>query len=363
MPVPTETIWELEPHTGAKHALLRLYLQRWFRILSTANKKLNYIDGFCGPGRYKGAEPGSPLVALEAARGIAAKVERVNFLFTDEDRDRIEHLKSELSAADIPPNFRIAAKNEAFADRLTSFLNKVDSRGGQLDPTFVFIDPFGFAGVPYTLVKRILEKPKCETFITFMINSVNRFLTHPEENLRRHMSEIFGTDECFKVGENRFDRLRDLYQRQLENAAEFVRYFEMRNVQNNVVYLLFFATNNRLGHIKMKEAMWSVDPHGDFKFSDRTSSQPIIFEPNQSEPLWPLMYERFKAKTVPAGDVRLFVEDKTAFLEKHMKAALLEHESLFPPDFSPIKVAPLKADGTKRIKKTFPDSALITFPK
>jgi len=51
------------------------------------------------------------------------------------------------------------------------------------------------------------------------------------------------------------------------------------------------------------------------------------------------------------------------FLEKHMKAGLLEHESLFTPDFNPIKVAPLKVDGTKRIKKTFPDGAVITFPK
>jgi three-Cys-motif partner protein len=363
MPLPSETIWDLEPHTGAKHALLRFYLQRWFRILGTANKTLNYIDGFCGPGRYKGGEPGSPLVAIEAARGIARNVSHVNFLFTDERPDRIKHLESELAAADIPPNFRIVTRNEAFADRLTSFLNKVDARGGKLDPTFVFIDPFGFAGVPYTLVKRILEKPKCETFITFMINSVNRFLAHPEENLRQHMSEIFGTDECFQIGDNRFDRLRNLYQEQLKKAAEFVRYFEMRNRQNNLVYLLFFATNNRLGHIKMKEAMWSVDPHGEVRFSDRTSAQTVLFAPNQAELLWPLILQEFRATTVTAGEVRMFVEDRTAFLVTHMKAALLDHESLFTPDVDPITVDALKADGTKRIKRTYPDGAVITFPK
>src|SRR5688572_21530575 len=118
MAVPTEAVWELEPHTGAKHALLRLYLQRWFRILGAANKRLNYIDGFCGPGRYKGGEPGSPLVALEAARGIADRVDRINFLFTDERKDRIDHLEAELAVANVPPNFKVVPRHAAFAERL-----------------------------------------------------------------------------------------------------------------------------------------------------------------------------------------------------------------------------------------------------
>src|SRR5215813_12195612 len=166
MAVPTETISDLEPHTGAKHALLRFYLERWFRILATANRKLNYIDGFCGPGRYKGGEPGSPLVALDVARGVANRVDRISFLFTDEDKARIEHLKSELAATNIPGNFHVVTKNEEFAQSLTNILNKLEDSGERLAPTFVFIDPFGFAGVPYQLVKRILQKPKCETFIT-----------------------------------------------------------------------------------------------------------------------------------------------------------------------------------------------------
>ena len=30
MTVPSETIWPLDPHTAAKHEILKLYLQRWF---------------------------------------------------------------------------------------------------------------------------------------------------------------------------------------------------------------------------------------------------------------------------------------------------------------------------------------------
>ena len=72
--------------------------------------------------------------------------------------------------------------------------------------------------------------------------------------------------------------LRNLYQRQLEKAAEFVRYFELRDKNSRIVYYLFFATNNALGHLKMKEAMWKVDPLGDFTFSDSTNpNQQILF--------------------------------------------------------------------------------------
>jgi three-Cys-motif partner protein len=68
MPSPTGTLWPIEPHTQAKHAILRRYLEAWFPILSTYNKRVVYLDGFCGPGRYEGGEPGSPLIALNVAK-------------------------------------------------------------------------------------------------------------------------------------------------------------------------------------------------------------------------------------------------------------------------------------------------------
>ena len=68
MAVPTDTIWPIEPHTSAKHQILRKYLDAWLPILGTYNKRIIYIDGFAGPGEYVGGEPGSPIIALEAAR-------------------------------------------------------------------------------------------------------------------------------------------------------------------------------------------------------------------------------------------------------------------------------------------------------
>src|SRR5215475_1669133 len=65
--VPKDTIWPIEPHTSAKHQILRNYLDAWLPILGKYNRRIVYIDGFSGPGEYAGGEPGSPIIALEAA--------------------------------------------------------------------------------------------------------------------------------------------------------------------------------------------------------------------------------------------------------------------------------------------------------
>ena len=67
MAIPTKTIWPLDPHTLAKHEILRRYLQCWFPILNTYHGRIIYVDGFCGPGRYSKGESGSPIIALEVA--------------------------------------------------------------------------------------------------------------------------------------------------------------------------------------------------------------------------------------------------------------------------------------------------------
>jgi hypothetical protein len=249
---------------------------------------------------------------------------------------------------------------ENFADIVTELLDRLDSAGWSIAPTFVFIDPFGFAGVPYSLVSRLLKKQRCETLITFMVDSVNRWLSHPNKSVRDHIEEIFGTDECFKIaGPDRSERLRDLYQRQLKEQAKFVRYFEMRNQSGHAVYFLFFAGNHRLGHIKMKEAMWAVDPDGEFRFSDLTNSgQRVMFGTDQSPLVWPLIYERFRGRKVEVREIREFIEDDTPFLAKHMRAALLQQGI---SSSTQLQIHPLKVDGKPRRKRSFPDEAVISF--
>ena len=131
-------------------------------------------------------------------------------------------------------------------------------------------------------------------------------------------------------------------------------YFEMRDRKDRTQYYLFFATNHRLGHIKMKEAMWSVDTDGEFRFSDATNpNQLVLFERDIISQILDQLRDLFGAKgMVTCSVVQTFVEDKTPFLRKHLTAALRQGEAS-----GRIVVEKLKTDGTKRRANTYPDNA------
>src|SRR5688572_18089678 len=95
MAAPKTTTWRLEPHTRAKHEILRRYLQAWTPILSkSGSPRILYIDGFAGPGRYAGGEDGSPVIALQAALRHRERIHsEICFLFIEEDRERAAMLE------------------------------------------------------------------------------------------------------------------------------------------------------------------------------------------------------------------------------------------------------------------------------
>jgi hypothetical protein len=123
---PKTTIWDLEPHTAAKHEILRRYIQAWAPILSQANfPHLVFVDGFAGPGRYSEGEEGSPVIALKAVidqpRPIKAKV---NFHFIELDEKRADHLTSEIELLNLPPK-------RAFQDVFPEVWNSYAPRPGR----------------------------------------------------------------------------------------------------------------------------------------------------------------------------------------------------------------------------------------
>ncbi len=65
----------------------------------------------------------------------------------------------------LPDHFKVFPETRKFHEKLAEVLGEVDKRGGKLASTFAFIDPFGFSGIPYALVERLLEKKSCEVLI------------------------------------------------------------------------------------------------------------------------------------------------------------------------------------------------------
>ena len=143
----------------------------------------------------------------------------------------------------------------------------------------------------------------------------------------------------------------------LTTYAKFVRYFEMRNIDNRPIYYLFFASNNAKGHLKMKDAMWKVSKEGDFKFSDATDpDQIVLFEREDfGEDVFSLIKEKFEKKKYDVDILKIFVQDETAFLDKHVTQAFK-----FAEANDLIEVEPIKKDGKKRRKGSFPVGTFIT---
>jgi three-Cys-motif partner protein len=358
--VPKDTIWALEPHTAAKHQILVCYLAAWFPILARYNGRVVYLDGFSGPGIYTGGEPGSPIVALRAAIDHRHPLKKdIDFFFIEERPDRADRLEAEIAKLALPANIHFNVQRGHFAETFGATLADIERRGLKMAPTFALIDPFGFSGLPYALIRKLLSHPKCEVLISFMVESINRWLTDPKEDIAAHIAETFGTQEAAALAlqPNRVEALRDLYLAQLKKLARFVRYFEMRNRSNRVVYYLFFASNNEVGHARMKDAMWKVDPRGEFEFSDATNvAQTVMFENPHAEDLAEQIFSKFvTAGKVPVLRVKEFVNDETAYVGKHMTHALKILE-----ENSRLTAGAKKSNGDRRHGKTFPDEVIIT---
>lgn len=365
---PRDTIWPLEAHTRAKHAILRKYLQAWFPIMTRYNARVIFLDGFAGPGEYQGGEPGSPIIALDTLishryPGMYSK--EVLFLFIEKDPARRKHLVALLEkreATDTSPDgIRWEVYEGTFDETMTDLLNELEQQSLRLAPTFAFIDPFGYSGTPMRTVSRLMHHEKCEVLINFAYENINRFLTAENPANQAHYDELFGTDAWRSLDvrslppDDRARRIHDLYQAQLSTmgGAAFVRSFSMRDIGNKTEYYLFFGTNSLTGLDKMKRAMWDADPFGSYQFSDYTNTDaPMLFQPQpQYGILRRMLEEHFRGHTPTVRQIEEYVVAQTPFHSGQFKTAVLK---------------PLEAEGriqpvprqSRRRKFTFGDPAM-----
>lgn len=308
-----------------------MYLDAWLPILTSWNKRVLYIDGFAGPGKYKGGEDGSPIIAIKAVKEHKTKIEsEIVMLFIEKESDRCSYLENKIKSMDIPKNISYQCICKEFAAALEEIFNFLDEQKKRIAPAFVFIDPFGFAGIPMKIIKRIMENKRCEVLITFMYEDINRFVKN--KKIWNCLNETFGTEEWKKVidiksTKEREQLLYSIYENQLKKIAKikFIRAFKMINKLNKLDYLLIFGTNNITGLKAMKSTMWRVDKTGSFQFSDYTfnPAQESLFDlsPNYNI-LRELIIKKYKDQTVLVRDLEYFVITETPFL--NFKKSVLE---------------------------------------
>jgi three-Cys-motif partner protein len=367
----SETVWELEPHTKAKHEILVTYLQAWFGIMgSTAfEKRALVFDGFAGPGIYRGGQPGSPLLAVQTLLNHSHfdrwDAKEFVFLFNEQDEARYSSLedvldlqRSALPGHKWPDNVKVHSSNDSFTDLAERLVGDLEAKGRQLAPTFAFVDPFGYKDVPLDVIRRLLAFNKCELFIYFDFNSANRF-AGKGAGVNHLFEALFGCDEFYDApatGPERGRFLHDLYERQLKEVCNFahVRSFRMVHKRGHTNNYLFFATRNTQAFDRMKYAMWKAAPGGDYSFADRLADQDVLFDESaDTTPLQRALLEQFAGRTVSIEEVVHFVICSTPYHSSHVK-----RKTLVPMQ----KAGQIRGGPNQKKPNQFPDGTLIVFP-
>lgn len=361
---PTNSVlWSLEPHTSAKHEVLVEYLKAWLPILSMGQKRIIYLDGFAGPGEYKGGEEGSPVLAIRTAKEhtLRERFNEILFWFIEKDSARAKNLEQvlERTTTDLPSNIEYHVEGAEFAPTFESVLDEIEDAGANLAPTFAFLDPFGFSGLPMELITRLLSYDRCEVLVTFMTGFINRFNDELRENA---LNELFMTSKWEQIREieqpdQRRDFLINLYENQLRNVAgaKHVRTFAMYSKQNQLLYHLVYATKHWKGLEVMKEAMYKVDKRGTYTFSDATDPDQTFLIDYQNDAPWEsqageMVYDEFKGETCSPKEIKLFVITQTPFIFR--KKILKRFEKQYPDR--------IEVNNRSR-RLTYPDRCEITF--
>ena len=361
MAPPKGILWELEPHTLGKHLVLRAYLDAWFPILSSWQRRILLIDGFAGPGEYKGGEEGSPLIALRALVDHTARIEaEVIFFFIEIDPRRAQHLEAIIQEwkATLPSNAIPHVITGRFDETMEGVLSSLDEQHKRIAPAFVMIDPFGVSGTPMSVVRRIMGNPQCEVYFSLMYEPMNRFRNTPE--FEKHLDELFGCPDWRAIveiedSEQRRKGLYDLYERQLRAAgANHVVHFDIYS-GSRLIYSIFFATRNDVGCDRMKAAIWKIAPEGTYEFRGTHGGQLALSLEPSFEPLRMQLLDQFgDGRWYPIEAIQKFMRsDKTDYYSGQLKTNTL---------------SPMEADGLLEVDPssrkrafTYPDGSRLRF--
>ncbi|HEU5063935.1 MAG TPA: three-Cys-motif partner protein TcmP [Solirubrobacterales bacterium] len=338
----SDTLWAREPHTAAKHQVLRAYLDGWLGVmanqalkvqrLDAGRPRLLLLDGFAGPGRYAGGEEGSPLIMLDALLSHAhfGAWEGVDFefLFIEHDESRVEHLRKEIEQIGSLPNNVITRTEHGEFEKVYDTLVDPLIQAGL--PTFAFIDPFGYSSASMSITGRLLDFPRCEVLYFLPMSFIHRFVGRPGQE--KALGSLFGTEGWQAAidleGPERTDFLLDLFERQLaaNGGVEFVRSFQLRTLDGND-YRLVFSLGHTKGLELAKDAMWKVDPVAGTSYRAETESgQEVLFDSTavDTAPLLKELRNKFGTSqfTIDQADRVTLVD--TPFRKAHLRKLTLQ---------------------------------------
>lgn len=327
--------WVYREHTRVKHVLLEKYLRAWIPVLGKWHKRICYFDGFAGRGEYVDGTLGSPLIAMKVAEDLHRFFGEFICVNIEKDPCNYANLEDVIKREKRKyPHAEIINIHGEFASVVSDIIREVQAR---LVPSFFLIDPFGFSGVPFEIVKDILSIPRTEVFFTFMYREIARFLK--SDRIEVLLDELFGTRKWREIAqrglrkEEREHALRSLYIQQLRKEAG-VRYpypFRVCTTEKvQTLYYLIHATNNFKGHFIMKGIMYNQGAKCAFAYlgpDDFAAQHQVpLFDPDSIPDLKTHLLSRFAGRSLTYEEVEEESYMETPHIDKHYRRALKELE-------------------------------------
>ncbi|WP_126221036.1 three-Cys-motif partner protein TcmP [Burkholderia vietnamiensis] len=229
---------ELEPHSLTKHQVLVDYLIRYFqqRLLNARGRdrfRITLVDGFCGGGRYqvKGTGElvlGSPLRLLQAVKEASFKINEdrpkailfdVRYVFIDKDKKALGHLREVLRQEGYEREIgdTIHIMHAEFGAAVDEVLARVAQHTPRSGTALFFLDQYGYAEVPATLIRKIFASARdAEVVLTFHVSS---FATYTNDELARKISSTLQVDIFKRLGGRSIDEIK-------QNEADWRRFIQ-----------------------------------------------------------------------------------------------------------------------------------------
>ncbi|AKB23575.1 hypothetical protein MSMTP_0106 [Methanosarcina sp. MTP4] len=329
--------WIYKKHTEIKHEILSKYLGTWIRILGSRYKAVNYFDCFAGRGEYAEGEKGSPIIALDTAKIVKedfSYLDKINCYFVEKNKNNYENLVKKIAdnmeehKDDYEGMISTQIINDEFINIAPDFTQISSST-----PSFFFIDPFGWSGIPFKAIKDILKVKRTEVFLNFMVRDMNRFLTN--SNHKISIDDFFGIENVEEIIKNRDSEwageyaLLELYKKQLLEDAKVnyvLSYKVCADETSQTTYYLIHATNHPMGCEVMKNIMYKAGTEGRFGYLGPQNGQMNLMRYSDSSEFQNYLFEKFGGRKLSYQQIRYETLTETKFIQKDYKEALLELE-------------------------------------
>lgn len=356
-----------------KSIIVTKYFAAWARIIigsikkqsrSRSDRRIAYIDLFCGPGRYSDGTDSTPLQVLKMACQDPDLREHLVTIFNDKSS---EHADSLQNAIDAVPDISILrypprVVNIEVGDSIASVFEKT-----RFVPTLFFVDPWGYKGLSLRLVDSIIKDWGSDCIFFFNYNRINMGLTN--QAVKDHMDALFGATRATTLGEQlgplRPDQrevaiVEELCRALKDLGSKYVLPFRFKDDRGSrTSHHLIFVSKHFRGYEIMKDIMAKGSSESEqgvsnFEYNPATSlsafRQPLLFQFSRPlDDLEEMILERFAGRTLKMDGIYKSHSVDTPYIKRNYKQALIILEKA-----GKLKASPHRAG-------TFGDGVIVTF--